>query len=180
MSASRDQTQKTTFVFNNLYQLYKKNIPSPVKVQTAETKSEAVDVLKDLSVQARAELIEKALQAKQESSSQSGLRKGVLLQAAVLPSSQIIKETQEAGMKSPEAEVKVYRAPAFIKNPAQASVIQSPEALPKKLSTEWNILETKTESSQTITSLKKNLKDLENLHERLKFMLKEIEELTKK
>src|SRR4051812_45155216 len=123
MSATQDKSQRTTFVFNNLYQLYKKGVASPVAVQTAEV---------------------------------SGLQKGKIIKAA------------EISMQDPEkVEIKTYRPVEFLKSPAQ---------LPK------NPAETITVAPKeiAINGLKKNLNELQDLHSRLKFMLKEIEELTKK
>ncbi len=122
MSATQDKTQRTTFVFNNLYQLYKKGAPSPVAVQTAEV---------------------------------SGLQKGKIIKAA------------EVNLQDPEnVQIKTYRP---------VDLMSKPSDLPRKAE------ETQAQAAPAaLSGLKKNLSDLQDLHSRLKFMLKEIEELTKK
>jgi len=125
MSATQDKSQRTTFVFNNLYHLYKKGVPSPIPVQTAEI---------------------------------SGLQKGKIIKAA------------EVNLQNPEeVTIKTYRP---------VELVNKPSELPRKAAADAATPAPVQEAA--MSGLKKNLNDLQDLHSRLKFMLKEIEELTKK
>jgi len=111
MSASQDKTQKVTFVYSNLYQLYKKGQEQPTG---------PVPVIRKASK---------------------------ILKADNLRQSAAVREFAPAefiGKRVPKPEV-VLRA----------------------------------EDNQALESLKKNLNDLNDLHSRLRFMLKELEDLVK-
>ncbi len=108
MSATHDKSQKTTFVYSNLYTLYRQG--------------------KDLAKEAQ-----------------------------VPASSRVLKADD---LKNPAFAVRPFRPAEFLeKRITQAPVLVS--------------------RSQAVESLKTNLKQLNDLHDRLRFMLQEIEELSR-
>ncbi len=128
MSATRDSSQKATFVYSNLYSLYKQAKAAP--------QSGAVLKAHDL----------KSTDP-----------------VAIQPfrPTELLKNRLEKEAKTPHSEeiTRVRPIPAAVKR---------------------NLSPTERSSAVAVTSLKKNLSELNELHERLKFMLKEIEELSKK
>jgi hypothetical protein len=122
MSATRDKTQKFTFVYSNLYQIYKKGKDA---AQSAEIPQPGL-------VTARVLKAENA--------------------AAVSVSPNVAPQISE------------YRPAELLAK--RITVVQKPSIL--------------TESkNETIESLKDNLKSLNDLHSRLRMMLKELEDLVK-
>jgi hypothetical protein len=128
MSATRDKTQKVTFIYKNFHHLYKQG------QQAARDADPVVRV-------------------------DSGLN----------PSGQVLKVSD---LNSPTfGVVKPYNPPEFISKrmarpaslPKPAPVV-TPETLP---------------NNPAIESLKENLKNLNDLHARLRFMLQELEELVR-
>ena len=123
MSANRDRNQRATFVYSNLYQLYKKNPEAPVAPQTpAELPGQTGTVLK------------------------CGDRR-------------VVANYQPMTLIARKAEAARELAPTLAST-AEAIEAPAPEA-------------------NGLSSLKENLKTLNDLHARLRFMLKELEELVK-
>ncbi len=128
MSASRDTTQKFTFVYSNLYQIYRKGKEAAVSAPTPPAMDP--EKLKNLGVQS-----------------------GNVIKADDLHSS---------------ANVHVVRH-------------EPPRFIAKRLETHRAFSKTSLhpQRKEAIEGLRDNLKTLKGLHERLRFMLKELEELTK-
>ena len=117
MPASRDKNQRFTFVYKNLYQIYR---------QEKEQKKQLTP---------------------------SQVRQGV--------QSQIIKV---GDLTSGKVDVKSFEPAAFIQPKKEA-----PAAQPKK----------RPAVDETVNSLRGNLKKLDDLHNRLQFMLQELDDLVK-
>ena len=133
MSATRDKTQKTAFVYSNLYQLYRKG-------------KEAAQTSSVLTTAASEE------------------RKSYFQLPGSMPSEKnVLKSADLSAQTAPK--VNPYTPPSFITK----RVVQKPEALQQASPVQ----------SAAIQSLKDNLKTLGDLHSRLKFMLEELEDLTK-
>ena len=128
MSATRDTSQKATFVYSNLYKLYKQAKAAPQS--GAVLKTHDLKSMDPVAIQP--------------------FRPTELLKTRL---------EQEAKVPHSEELARVRPIPAAVKR------VLSP---------------TERTSAVAVDSLKKNLSELNELHERLKFMLKEIEELTKK
>ncbi len=129
MSATRDKSQKTTFVYSNLYQLYRRGKEA---AKSAEVPPQASFVdLRD---------------------SETGERRpeGHVLKAQDLRENSSVK-------------VQEYRAPELIGKRIQNPLLKSARDV----------------QDGAIQSLKDNLKNLNDLHARLRFMLQELEELVK-
>ncbi len=132
MSATLDKTQKTTFVYSNLYHLYKKGRDA---AQSA-----------DLSSPLATGRVLKAENAKDPAFKIEAFQPAEFL-AKRLP------QVSEAAAPAPQAPLKAVYA-------AKPSVLLQSQ-------------------NQALTSLKDNLKSLNDLHARLRFMLKELEDLVK-
>jgi len=127
MSATRDTTQKFTFVYSNLYQIYRKGKEAATSAPIPPAMS--AEKLKSLGVQS-----------------------GRVIKADDFNSSQ---------------NVHVVRH-------------EPPRFLAKRLETHRASSKTTLhpQRKEAIDGLRDNLKTLKGLHERLRFMLKELEELT--
>lgn len=133
MSATRDPSQKHTFVYSNLYQLYQKG---KVAAQSA-----VVDVK-----------IAKAISpAGEKDETRTGLATG-----------KIIKAEEMATAAPVGLRVARHEPPRLLGKRIEAN-------RPAKVD---------PARRQAIDGLRDNLRQLQGLHERLRFMLKEIEELT--
>lgn len=115
MPATRDKNQKVTFVYSNLYQVYKKG-----------------------------------LEAARTAGSPVGLTRGKVLKPGDVHESRI--------------QVESYR-PASLAAPS--SSLQQRQHLPMQ------------QQKEALQSLRDNLKSLNDLHSRLRFMLKELEDLVR-
>ena len=135
MSATRDQNQKVTFVYSNLYTIYQKG-----KTAAHSAVIPAADVV--------------------ESSEAAPLAV-----KASLSKSQILKMDD---LHKPEVQVSTYNPAAFI-----GKRVARPASLAKSLPPAQ-------QPTAAVNSLKENLKSLNDLHSRLRFMLQELEELVKK
>lgn len=121
MSATHDKSQKTTFVYSNLYQIYKKGKDAAMKADVTSAAPFAIPSEKNV------------------------LKAGNVAQP------------ESAG---PEVKISAY---------TPIDLIGKRVARPESIS-----------SNSAINSLKDNLKNLNDLHARLKFMLQELEELVRK
>jgi hypothetical protein len=148
MSATRDQSQKVSFVYSNLYQIYQKGKAEAIAAEVPNSGA----VIKAAEV--------------------SSLSGGQLPAEspkpfAVNPRSHILKTKDlRDPSNSMVSSVKVaeYNPTAFI-----GKRVARPAILPPA-----------QQSTAAISSLKENLKSLNDLHSRLRFMLQELEELVKK
>jgi len=141
MSATQDKTQKITFVYSNLYEIYRKGKEAAKAAPVAPLNPEAP------LVQDAADLSSEALAAPLAVPAHS---RGQVLKADDLRNARIEPFTPA------ELIGKRVARPAVLGKPAPA-----------------------LKAAPAIESLKQNLKSLNDLHERLRFMLAEIEELTK-
>lgn len=128
MSASRDQSQKFTFVYQNLYQLYQKG-----KTAAHEAK------------------VPSAEPAKEDSS--RGLETARIIKADDLNSAQPL------GIR-----VARHEPPRLMGKRIEANQLADARLNPAR--------------TGAISDLRDNLNTLKSLHERLRFMLKELEELS--
>jgi hypothetical protein len=128
MSATRDPSQKHTFVYSNLYQLYRKGKEAAVKADVPAAKSPESDL---------------------------GLEK-----------SRIIKVEEMANQAAVGIRIARHEPPRLLTKHIQAN---RPVPTPKA----------ELARRKSIDGLRDNLRQLQSLHERLRFMLKEIEELSK-
>lgn len=145
MSASRDQNQKITFLYSNLYQLYRKG-------------KEAAKKAPDHSFPRPFSLDEDVARMR-AAAEKAG------------PSSRVLKtENLKAPTAVAAAPVATATAPTTIREYRPAELLGkrvAPPASAANLKVQENALE----------SLKQNLKSLNDLHSRLRFMLQELEEL---
>jgi hypothetical protein len=137
MSATRDPSQKHTFVYSNLYQLYQKGKVAAQTAVVPTTKGEAP--------------------AANRERTRTGLATGKIIKAEEM---QNLANANAAG----PIGLRVTRH-------------EPPRLLGKRIEANRP---TKVDASrrQAIDGLRDNLRQLQGLHERLRFMLKEIEELT--
>jgi hypothetical protein len=147
MSASRDKTQKTAFVYSNLYQLYRKGKEAASSaevppVPTAESESEARQSYFQLP------------NSMGTLASEKNVLKSADLKAEAAP------------------EVNPYQPPSLLAK----RIVDKPKAIQPE--SHHSHLAHPVQSA-AIQSLKENLKTLNDLHSRLKFMLEELQELVK-
>lgn len=149
MSATRDESQKVSFVYSNLYQIYRKGKAEAIAAEVPNSDapksgapSNAVIKAAEVSAQLPAE-------------SQAPL--------VVNPRSHILK-TDDLRNQVSSVKVAEYNPTTFIGKRIARPAILPPAQQP----------------TAAITSLKENLKSLNDLHSRLRFMLQELEELVKK
>lgn len=127
MSATQDKSQKTTFVYSNLYQLYKKG---QTAAKNAEIPAESV--------------------AKVDAT------------PFVAPSSRNVIKSGDAKINA--AKINVAKVTEYHPSSLIGKRVSRPESI---------------SSNAALSSLKDNLKNLNDLHARLRFMLQELEDLAK-
>ena len=150
MSANSDKSQKSTFVFSNLYELYKRNqSASRATVPTSES-APAVKTPVGVSIQVK--------EFPQGTAIHKSLNSGRVLKTGDL---------HQPEQLAPQ--VKEYQ-------PAQLLG----KRFPKPQSIEVAVPSKTHVSNPAILSLKQNISQLSELHSRLKFMLTELEDLIKK
>jgi hypothetical protein len=141
MSATRDKSQKTTFVYSNLYQLYRKG-----KVAAGEA---------SVSVESRSSYFE------------------IPSESNVLKVGDLKAEARANALKvDPFSPPELIGKRLDVRAAESRLQVVSPERIPlgKPVS---------PASDSAVFSLKQNLIALQDLHSRLRFMLKELEELSK-
>jgi hypothetical protein len=143
MSANRDTTQKTTFVYSNLYQLYRKG-------------KEAAE---QASVPGSAESVSDLRQAVFQLPNPTG----------TLASEKNVLKTGDLKAEAAPT-VSSYQPPSLLAK----RIVEKPQALKRQ-----GQQAPMAAQSAAIESLKANLKTLNDLHARLKFMLEELQELVK-
>lgn len=146
MSATRDKTQKTVFVYSNLYQIYRKELD------------------------------------------QAMARQGVMASSAQEnPANRSLPD--EAAYELPSARPQVLRADDLRALGARVEPYRPPELLRKRFrgAPDLPASSTATPSAASpfvagdaIESLRRNLRELHELHSKLRFMLQELEEYVKR
>jgi hypothetical protein len=131
MSATRDKTQKFTFVYSNLYQLYKQGKDAAINAELPPV------------VQSRSSEVSKT------------------------------PRVLNTGDANNAPAVIRYKPIEFLKIPAKPIKLPKPDVIAPL------VPETNQVQNQAIESLKQNLQQLDDLHSRLQFMLKELEDLVK-
>ncbi|MCC7441105.1 MAG: hypothetical protein IT285_05715 [Bdellovibrionales bacterium] len=138
MSANYDKNQKFSFVYSNLYQIYRKGKEAARAADLSALKgSETFHVLKTEGVEHHA-----------------GLRRAPA---------------------RPEPEIREYRPVELMGKRVQHAVPELREPALRRHSA----LPQPVPEDLTLKSLKQNLNSLTDLHQRLRFMLSELEELVK-
>lgn len=155
MSASRDKSQKPTFVFTNLHSLYRKGVDA---AGTAEVEGAGVGlVVKNASAAPAAASSVSAPPADSRATESREIPKTEASRAGV---SGTVLKAQDLRAEAPaEPAVRRHSPPEFI-----AKRVARPPVLPP---------------SSAVVSLRENLKALNELHQRLRFMLQELEDLVK-
>jgi hypothetical protein len=165
MSATRDKSQKVTFVYSNLYSIYRKGIErardGAVRESAATSPSLGAEALTELAVgtpSATASRVAKNFQS------------GVVIKSDDLRN----QNAAAPAVVTPPAAPRVtpYTPAELIgKRVARpASLMSQPVATPGK---------NQPATPDAVQSLKQNLESLNDLQARLRFMLKELEDLIK-
>lgn len=136
MSASRDQSQKFTFVYKNLYHLYRKG----------KDAAHAAEVPPPMKPEKLAEM---------KNAETRGIETAKILKSEDLHTTQ-----NPLGVR-----VTNFEPPRLLGKRIEANQIAEARLHPSR--------------TEAIEGLRDNLKTLQGLHERLRFMLRELEELTK-
>jgi hypothetical protein len=166
MSANRDTSQKTTFVYSNLYQLYRKGKEAAEQAAVPASETQAsLNNSGNTTVRASEPV------AANPAESVSDLRQAVFQ----LPNPMGTLASEKNVLKT--GDLKADAAPAI-------SAYQPPSLLAKRIVEKPQALKQVQQNampaqSAAIESLKANLKTLNDLHARLKFMLEELQELVK-
>ena len=143
MSATRDPSQKHTFVYSNLYQLYRKG-----KV-AAQNATVGVKDARDASAADGRSSVEPSAEP-----TRTGLATGRIIKADELTS---VRAPGPVGLR-----VARHEPPRLLGKRIEANRPSKGDASRR----------------QAIDGLRDNLRQLQSLHERLRFMLKEIEEFS--
>lgn len=160
MSANRDTSQKTTFVYSNLYQLYRKGKEAADQSQVPAQVSAQVPA--QAPVANAAESVADLRQAVFQLPNPMG----------ALPSEKnVLKSTDLKAQAAPA--VNAYEPPSLLAK----RIVEKPQALKQAQKNGPNGM--MPAQSAAIQSLKDNLKTLNDLHARLKFMLEELQDLVK-
>lgn len=151
MSATRDKSQKITFVYSNLYSIYRHGVErarlGAIRESDESSPSRAAEALKELAV---------------------GTPAGKPVVPQAFESGVVIKASQAQAQARPQAR------------PAPRVTSYTPaELIGKKVARPAAIAGQKPAQSEGVQSLKKNLENLNDLQARLRFMLKELEDLIK-
>lgn len=145
MSASRDDTQKISFVYSNLYEIYRRGKKAAQQAPSFEPAQPASSEYKPTS--------------------------GVVLKSDDLKRFGAV--IRDLSPMPPKHVVEEYRPVELLGR----KVGSAPEAMPASLTAKVPAAPARAQNA--VESLKGNLKNLNELHTRLQFMLKEIEELMK-
>jgi hypothetical protein len=165
MSANRDKSQKVTFVYSNLYSIYRKGLERAREGATLESEagapSKAAQALTELAVGQPA-------RPRVPEAFQSGI---------------VIKPGDLRSPSHTQAPASVTPPPA----PPRVTPYTPAELIGKRVARPASITPTpaaaatqaKPASPDAVQSLKQNLESLNDLQARLRFMLKELEDLIK-
>lgn len=179
MSASRDKNQKFTFVYSNLYQIYKKEKEADQATQTPPTSGV---VLKTETLSSSNPIVQvrdyQAPELKHPAPAQSNPYSNPLPHLSSIPLANQQAQPQanprpESKQNQPAAKITSITPPQF-----QAQFQAQFQGRRVKLP---DFLESQVPARQaaSLEDLKNNLNSLQQLQKRLRFMLQEIEELLK-
>jgi hypothetical protein len=141
MSATQDKSQKTTFVYSNLYQLYKKGQDAAQKAAVPSSHSTAHSPAQTPKVDAS---------------------------PFAVPSSRNVLKAEDLNSVKTQAKTQAEKIQVQVTEYTPSSLIGKRVNKPEVVS-----------SNAALKDLKQNLKNLNDLHARLRFMLQELEELAK-
>jgi hypothetical protein len=151
MSATRDKSQKITFVYSNLYSSYRKGVErareGAIRESDRQSPSAAAEALTELAT---------------GRPSVQSFESGVVIKA----------RDAKVGQARPAA------APVAAPVTPRVSAYTPAELLGRRVSRPQTVPAGKA-NAQAVEGLKDNLKSLNDLQARLRFMLKELEELIK-
>lgn len=147
MSATRDRSQRVTFVYSNLYKIYRAGVDAAKKAEIPENTGKS---------EARSEGLRPGLRTQPEGRESEVLSR--LNRSHVLKSGQL-----KYGVKVREHQPTEFIAKRVTESRRAAPAAQA--AAPAR-------------SEAPIESLKRNLEQLQDLHSRLRFMLRELEDLS--
>lgn len=158
MSATRDKSQRVTFVYSNLYSIYRKGIErareGAVRESAAGSPSLGAEALTELAV-GRPPAGQKRLA--------KSFQSGIVIKADDLRNQNQAAPAVIAPPPPPMARVSPYTPAELIgKRVARPASLKDQPASP-----------------DAVQSLKQNLESLNDLQARLRFMLKELEDLIK-
>jgi hypothetical protein len=157
MSATRDKSQKITFVYSNLYSIYRKGVErareGAIRESGVAAPSLAAEALTELAT-GRAQGYESGLV----------IKAGDARAAAAVPAEKPAQPPRVTPYSPAELLGKRVAKPAVL---TQAQQQQTQAQGPKKA------------DAAAVDSLKQNLQSLNDLQARLRFMLKELEDLIK-
>jgi hypothetical protein len=173
MSATRDQSQKATFVYSNLYQLYRKGKDAATGPESAVAGSPPA------AVETPDEFV-RPFGAIPKGVSTGQVLKAQDLSAASDPVADI---RSEAGAPAPVIEEVPMSAPE-VRPYTPIELLGKRVTKPASLTLATSVVAPSSspmnaQSNAAIESLKENLKNLNDLHSRLRFMLRELEDLVK-
>jgi hypothetical protein len=175
MSASRDKSQKIGFVFANLYQIYRKEKEgAQTLIQNAKDEAKQAQNIAQPKPLAplgltTSRIIKAGTQAANSVSPFATVRVRSFTPAELL-AKRISAKSAEARAEAPTVQQSPAPEPATI-----AAVLAAANAMKDRA----NRMSVQSSQNEAIDSLKKNLNSLTDLHSRLKFMLKELEDLVK-
>lgn len=155
MSATRDKSQKIAFVYSNLYNIYRKGREAAMNA--------------DISPATAPESTPDAM------ATPLGLTTSQVLKAASAPKITEFRPVQLIGRRLPNPFMQAVPAPA---SPSEQTEMRAKAVLDQPVSlTGYEPILGK--EAEALTSLRKNLDQLNQLHSRLHFMLQELEDLVK-
>ena len=152
MSATRDKTQKIAFVYSNLYHVYKKGKSAAATLpKMAKGQVLKAEDLAKLAAEAATSTTFAAVQVK-----------------TYAPVSLLLKRIQERSEKAAATPI-----------PSSSPMAPIAKLKPQSTQAPDSANHPANAQLQALGSLKENLKSLNELHARLRFMLKELEDLVK-
>lgn len=149
MPAERDQSQKFKFVYSNLYQIYRKG------VDAAKAAPEVVPAVSPAEVVSDRTVVHAVRPMRlREMNKMEPTRSGIVTGTIIKPASRV----QPLVRPHQPAQLRTNHRINFSEIHAQAAQVSS---------------------QKTVSDLKQNLSELDELQSKLRFMLKELEDLTK-
>ena len=153
MSATKDKNQRFTFVYKDFYKAYKES--QKMQKSTTATKGVVINL--------RTEQVNQPFTQPSRESSNRVLKVG----------------EQRSGQTASSVKVREYKEPELVaKRVETAQIRRDLEKKTQRLSV-GPLVRPLTRNKDTVQDLKNNLKSLQDLHSRLRFMLNELEDLIK-
>ncbi len=182
MSANRDKSQKITFIYSNLYDVYRKGKEAAKSAELPQEQTQAVDQktdpVSDAQSDSKVQSIVNDYQPILGRHATQGLTTGKIIKAAdaspfaVARGKPLVQEHVPTGLIGKRIEEKRIEAKPELR--AKSTLSPLVQSALKNASTPSQVSQ-----QESINQLKENLKSLNDLHNRLKFMLKELEDLVK-